>query len=97
MTRLRRIAWNAGIPVRTALIGAIRAYRVVLSPLLGGQCRFHPSCSQYAETAIRERGAVRGLALASWRILRCNPFGRGGVEHVRGGALYENITPKAHV
>ena len=82
MTRLRHALWAAGTPVRATLIGAIHAYRVTLSGWLGGQCRFYPSCSWYAEDAIRLRGAVRGTALAAWRILRCNPFGKGGVEHV---------------
>ena len=63
----------------------MRAYRATLSGWLGGQCRFYPSCSAYAEQAIRTRGAVIGSALAVWRVLRCNPFGRGGVEHVPGG------------
>jgi uncharacterized protein len=55
---------------------------VTLSGVLGGQCRFYPSCSHYAEDAIRTRGLVRGWAMAIWRILRCNPFGRGGFEPV---------------
>jgi hypothetical protein len=82
MTRLRHALWAAGAPARATLIGAIRLYRATLSGWLGGQCRFYPSCSHYAEDAIRLRGAVRGSALAAWRILRCNPFGKGGVEHV---------------
>jgi uncharacterized protein len=68
--------------VRAVLLGAIRIYRATLSGWLGGQCRFYPSCSEYAEEAIRVHGAVRGSALAAWRILRCNPFGAGGIEHV---------------
>ncbi len=84
MTRLRRAIWAAGAPVRTALIGAIRVYRATLSGWLGGQCRFYPSCSHYAEDAIRLRGATVGSALAIWRILRCNPFGKGGVDRVEG-------------
>jgi putative membrane protein insertion efficiency factor len=82
MTRLRHALWMGGAPVRAILIGAIRLYRATLSGWLGGQCRFYPSCSHYAEDAIRLRGAARGSALAAWRILRCNPFGKGGVEHV---------------
>lgn len=82
MNALRRLAWIAGAPFRAALLGAIRVYRLTLSGWLGGQCRFYPTCSHYAEDAIRTHGAVRGSALAVWRILRCNPFGKGGVEHV---------------
>ncbi len=71
---LRAVGW----PARTLLVGLIRLYRATLSGVLGGQCRFEPSCSHYAEEAVRNRGAVVGSALVAWRILRCNPFGRGG-------------------
>jgi uncharacterized protein len=86
MTRLRQATWVTGAPVRAALIGAIHLYRATLSGWLGGQCRFYPSCSHYAEVAIRMRGAVRGTLLATWRVLRCNPFGEGGVDHVQPAA-----------
>jgi putative membrane protein insertion efficiency factor len=56
---------------------------MMLSGVLGGQCRFYPSCSVYAEDAIRLRGFVRGWSLALWRVLRCNPFGKGGFEPIR--------------
>ena len=82
MRWLRGAAWRAGAPLRLFLLGMIRLYRVTLSGLLGGQCRFHPSCSVYAEQAVKVHGAVRGSALAVWRVLRCNPFGRGGVDAV---------------
>jgi hypothetical protein len=91
MTVLRRVLWAAGAPARLALIGLIRAYRVSLSGVLGGQCRFYPSCSAYAEAAIRTRGALRGSALATWRVLRCNPFGRGGLEPAPRGRVYEIV------
>jgi putative membrane protein insertion efficiency factor len=87
--------------VRWLLIQLVRCYRATLSGWLGGQCRFYPSCSAYAEQAIRTRGAVVGSGLAVWRVLRCNPFGRGGVEYVPG-TEYESVThggprPDAHV
>ena len=63
-------------------VGAIRVYRLVVSPLLGSHCRFHPSCSAYAEEAIRLHGLARGLKLAALRILRCHPFHSGGVDPV---------------
>ena len=68
--------------MRLLLIGLIRLYQVTLSGWLGGQCRFSPTCSRYAEQAIRTHGAVRGTALAAWRIARCGPFTKGGVDHV---------------
>jgi putative membrane protein insertion efficiency factor len=78
----RRLARALGTPVRLALLGLIAAYRVLLSGWLGGQCRFYPSCSRYAEEAIRVHGALRGGALAVWRLARCGPFTAGGVDHV---------------
>ena len=63
---------------RFALVGVVRIYQVVLSPLLGPSCRFTPTCSQYAVEALQRYGAVRGTILAGWRILRCNPWGGHG-------------------
>ena len=62
----------------------IRGYRRVISPLLGQRCRYYPSCSAYALEALERHGPLRGLALAVWRLLRCNPFSPGGVDHVPG-------------
>lgn len=63
-----------------ALQALIRAYQVVLSPFLGNQCRFTPSCSHYAAAAIGKYGAVRGAWLALKRILRCHPLCHGGYD-----------------
>jgi putative membrane protein insertion efficiency factor len=60
----------------------IKVYRVTLSGWLGGQCKFYPSCSRYAEDAIRIHGAAKGTLMAVWRIARCGPFTDGGVDHV---------------
>ena len=98
MSRLARLAWTTGAPVRRILIAAILAYRVTLGGLLGGQCRFYPTCSMYAEEAIASHGAIRGLALAVWRIARCGPFTAGGVDHVPPShrhAEYDNVTQVA--
>jgi hypothetical protein len=64
------------------LVGFIRLYQHWLSPWLGQNCRFYPSCSQYAIDALRIHGAVYGLLLGAWRILRCNPFCEGGHDPV---------------
>jgi putative membrane protein insertion efficiency factor len=64
------------------LIGLIRAYRYLLSPWIGNQCRFHPSCSHYGEQAIQQHGAIKGSGLTVWRILRCNPWHPGGFDYV---------------
>jgi putative membrane protein insertion efficiency factor len=82
VSHVHRVAWKAGAPARLALLGLIRLYRVTLSGWLGGQCRFYPTCSRYAEDAIRLHGAMRGTLMAAWRIARCGPFTAGGVDHV---------------
>jgi uncharacterized protein len=92
VSAVRRAIWLAGAPLRLFLIGLVRLYRVTLSGWLGGQCRFVPSCSQYAEEAVRHYGAIRGSAMAAWRILRCNPFGPGGLDPVRRREEYEAVT-----
>jgi putative membrane protein insertion efficiency factor len=82
VTLARRILWYAGAPARAVLVGTIRLYQLTLSGWLGGQCRFSPTCSRYALDAIRSLGATRGVFLATRRVLRCNPFGRGGIDPV---------------
>jgi hypothetical protein len=64
------------------LLGLIRGYQLTLSPLLGGHCRFEPTCSRYAAQAVREHGPWRGAAMAARRVLRCHPFVRGGYDPV---------------
>jgi len=66
---------------RALAIVPIRLYQRVLSPALGQRCRFYPSCSEYAVQAIRRYGVLRGVVLAAWRVLRCNPWSHGGVDH----------------
>ena len=63
------------------LLAGVGLYRLVLSPLLGTRCRFHPSCSSYAMTALRQHG-WRGVSLAGRRILRCHPWNPGGIDPV---------------
>ena len=70
-------------PLARLLAGVVRAYQYLLSPYFGTQCRFTPTCSQYAIEAVQKRGVVRGLGLALWRLLRCHPFARGGYDPVR--------------
>lgn len=67
---------------RAGLIGAIRLYRVALSPWLGPACRFEPSCSQYGIEAIARHGVVRGSWLTARRIGRCHPLGGFGYDPV---------------
>ena len=61
----------------------IRGYRAVISPLYGDVCRYYPSCSAYGLGSVQQRGLLVGTALTAWRIVRCNPWSRGGVDEVR--------------
>ena len=77
---------------RAAAILPIRLYQLLISPLLGQRCKYYPSCSEYAVQAIRRFGILRGLVLAGWRLLRCNPWSHGGVDPVESQRLFK---PKA--
>ncbi|MGA2012160.1 MAG: membrane protein insertion efficiency factor YidD [Solirubrobacteraceae bacterium] len=68
--------------VRAAAVLPIRAYQLLLSPLGGERCKYYPSCSEYAVQAIERFGILRGLVLAGWRLLRCNPWSHGGFDPV---------------
>jgi putative membrane protein insertion efficiency factor len=67
--------------VKSVLIAPIRGYQRFISPMFPRRCKYHPTCSEYAVGAVREFGAARGTVLAGWRLLRCNPWSRGGVDH----------------
>lgn len=85
----------AGVP-RLLIIGFLLTYRTLISPLYGQTCRFYPSCSQYALTAVQRHGAVRGTWLAGRRLLRCHPWNPGGIDHVPpavNGSRCEHRTP----
>lgn len=69
--------------MKSVAIWAIRLYQKTLSPILGQHCRFTPTCSEYMIDAIKARGLFRGICKGIWRILRCNPFNRGGYDPVR--------------
>jgi putative membrane protein insertion efficiency factor len=64
-------------------IAAVWLYRLTLGALFPRTCKYHPSCSQYAIDAMRQKGLVRGSLLAAWRLLRCNPWSHGGFDPVR--------------
>ncbi|WP_428485777.1 membrane protein insertion efficiency factor YidD [Rhodopila sp.] len=71
-------------PAAAVGIGAVRVYQWTLRPFIGRNCRFWPSCSDYAVDALRLHGALKGSAMATRRILRCNPWHEGGVDPVPG-------------
>jgi putative membrane protein insertion efficiency factor len=71
-------------------LGLVYLYRWTLGIYWRGRCKYHPSCSQYALDALREYGLVRGSILAGWRLLRCNPWSRGGVDYVEQQRLFQH-------
>ncbi len=74
--------------LRTVVTAPVRFYQRAISPALPRRCRYHPTCSQYAIDAIRRYGILKGLALAGWRLLRCNPWSHGGVDFVEDQKLF---------
>ena len=82
VTDRRQIASPAPSAAARLLLLAIRSYRVTLSQVLGGHCRFVPSCSAYAAEAVARHGAIRGGWLAACRLARCQPFCRPGLDEV---------------
>jgi uncharacterized protein len=70
-------------------LAAIWLYRVTFGALFPTTCKYHPSCSQYAIDALRANGLVRGSALATWRLLRCNPWSHGGYDPVERQRLFQ--------
>ncbi|HET9124326.1 MAG TPA: membrane protein insertion efficiency factor YidD [Solirubrobacteraceae bacterium] len=71
----------------------IRVYQYAISPMFGPRCRYYPSCSEYAVQAVEGYGILRGLVLAGWRLLRCNPFSRGGYDPVEAQGLFKSHGP----
>jgi len=67
--------------IQSLLINLVRVYQAAISPFLGRNCRFYPSCSDYTIQAIQKHGSIKGSMMAIWRILRCNPFNKGGIDY----------------
>jgi uncharacterized protein len=79
---------------RSLVVLILRFYQRWISPAFGQRCRYYPSCSEYAVQAIQRFGILRGLVLAGWRLLRCNPWSRGGFDPIDDQRLFR---PKATV
>ena len=77
------------------LLAPIRAYQRWISPAFPRRCKYEPTCSAYATEAIRELGPARGAVLAGWRLLRCNPFSRGGIDDVSDRALFRGTPTRS--
>ena len=74
--------------MRRGAIALLRGYQRWISPLMGARCKYYPSCSEYAVQAIGRYGILRGSVLATWRLLRCNPFSHGGYDPVSEQNLF---------
>jgi putative membrane protein insertion efficiency factor len=81
--------------LRAIAIAPIRVYQRAISPALPRRCKYYPTCSEYAVQAVRSYGILRGLVLAAWRLLRCNPWSHGGVDFVEDQTLFRT-RPRAH-
>jgi len=79
--------------MRRLVLAPIFVYQRVISPALPRRCKYEPTCSAYAVQAIREFGILRGLVLAAWRLLRCNPFSRGVFDPVEAQRLFRRREP----
>jgi uncharacterized protein len=76
--------------LRAIATAPVRLYQRVISPAIPSRCRYYPSCSEYAVQAVRRYGILRGAVLAAWRLLRCNPWSHGGVDHVEDQKLFRS-------
>lgn len=80
--RPARLLWLIDRPIALVQLALIRLYQLTVSPMLGDVCRYYPSCSRYTYGAIQTHGALKGTLLGAVRILRCNPWAAGGIDHV---------------
>jgi len=80
---------------RSLVLLPIRLYQRLISPALGSRCRYYPSCSEYAAQAVGTFGILRGSVLAFWRLLRCNPWSRGGFDPIEDQRLFKPPTSVA--
>lgn len=82
--------YTIGGLLQLVLVGIIRLYQILISPLLGDVCRYYPSCSNYGLQAIRSHGPIKGSLLAAWRIFRCHPWAAGGIDPVPEQGTWRN-------
>jgi len=79
--------------LRLVAVIPLRLYQMLISPMLGSRCKYYPSCSEYAVQAVERFGILRGLVLAGWRLLRCNPWSHGGFDPVEHQRLFKSRAP----
>jgi putative membrane protein insertion efficiency factor len=81
---------------RTIATAPVRLYQRAISPAMPARCKYYPSCSEYAVQAVRRYGVLRGVVLAAWRLLRCNPWSHGGVDFVEDQTLFSPRPSRPH-
>jgi uncharacterized protein len=86
--RLTGAVEACGRAVRAIVLFPLLVYQRLISPALPARCKYYPTCSAYAEEAVRELGVVRGTILATWRLVRCNPWSHGGVDELADRRLF---------
>ncbi len=79
--------------LRLMAVLPIRLYQILISPAVGARCKYYPSCSDYAVQAVQRFGILRGLILAGWRLLRCNPWSHGGFDPVERQRVFKSRAP----
>jgi putative membrane protein insertion efficiency factor len=89
------MAGSIALHMRLIAVLPLRVYQRLISPMLGPRCRYYPSCSEYAVQAVQRFGILRGLVLAGWRLLRCNPWSRGGFDPVESQRLFRSRSSAA--
>ena len=82
--------------IKAIVLAPIRLYSRFISPALPPRCRYHPSCSTYAVQVVERYGILRGLVLAVWRVLRCNPFSHGGYDPPEAQTLFRDRPRASH-
>ncbi|MGI8428042.1 MAG: membrane protein insertion efficiency factor YidD [Solirubrobacteraceae bacterium] len=82
-----------GFRARPIVLLPIKIYQRLISPAVGSRCKYYPSCSEYAVQAIGRFGILKGLVLAGWRLLRCNPWSHGGLDFVEDQRLFKARAP----
>ena len=91
---MKRPLSTLGRALTALLLAPIRAYQRFISPAFPRRCKYYPTCSDYAVQAVRRFGVLRGVVLAAWRLVRCNPLSHGGYDPIEAQTLFKPRRPK---
>ena len=93
---MKRVRETASRALTGMVLAPLRLYQRFVSPALPRRCKYEPTCSAYAVEAVRELGPARGLIVAGWRLLRCNPFSHGGYDPVEARTLFSHTRSRPY-